>query len=283
GFDGEQNLSSVECFQRCETSSVHNRRRHHHLRLTDDGDDDGRVSVVMVEEEEDEDFTSEEQPLQVPSTSQTLPSVIKDLRRNENHLPSNVLHHQRRRRGRSKNLRGRRPLRHCKSRDDEDLEEWLEEGPRSLLAPRLAGGGMSFHQTELVSIVGQNVPNIGQPSSSSQRVTHSDEGSIDLPTVTTEGLDSTESLIESLTFQSTAGSAGDLGQDTSSPVPLPSPSQPLLSPLPPPTPPPHAASLSTSMDAPHVSDETFADWQWLPATSLIAHEGGVGVGVIPLY
>ncbi|VUZ40977.1 unnamed protein product [Hymenolepis diminuta] len=282
GFDGEQNLSSVECFQRCETSSTRNRRRHHHLRLTDDGDDDGRVSVVMVEEEEEEDFTKEEQS-QVPSTSCTLPSTIMDLHHHENHISSNIFYHQRRRRGRSRSLRGRRPLRQCKSRDYEDMEEWLEEGPRSLLVPRLAGGGMSFHQTELVSVVGQNVLNADQPSSRSRMASHSDEGSMDLPTVTTEGLDSTESLIESLTFQSTTGSAGDLGRDTSPPVPLPSSSHPLVSLLPPPPPPPHAANSSTSMGEAHVSDETFADWQWLPATPLIAHEGGVGVGVIPLY
>ncbi|KAL7064932.1 hypothetical protein AAHC03_05874 [Spirometra sp. Aus1] len=30
-------------------------------------------------------------------------------------------------------------------------------------------------------------------------------------------------------------------------------------------------------------DGQFSDWQWVPAVPLIAHEGGVGVGVIPIY
>ncbi|KAM7537571.1 hypothetical protein Aperf_G00000064528 [Anoplocephala perfoliata] len=254
GFDGEQNLCTVECFQRCETASIRNLRRHH-ICVTDDGDDDGRVSVVVVEDE------NPVAPL-VPSTSHTIPTVV------DHHENPNPHRHrqQLRRHGRRRSLHGC-PLRHCKSRDDEDLEEWLEEGPRSLLAPRI---GMPF-QPEM--FVRQNPSTaISGPSSSSQMASHSDEGSIDLPTVTTEGLDSTESLIESLTFQSTTGSAGDLGRHTPPPPP-----QPVF----PPPPPPHANNSVSLTEA--ASDCAFTDWQWLPATPLIAHEGGVGVGVIPLY
>lgn len=253
GFDGEQNLSSVECFQRCESSSSHRYylHRRQHIRLTgdEDGDDDGRVSVIVIEENDNETggTSNEQHPIAVtPSTSHTILSPL-DLRQHNPH------HHSQHCRGRSRSLRGRH-LRHCKSRDDEDLEEWLEEGPRSLLVPRV---GMPF-QAELTSVT-------APPGTTA--VTHSDEGSMDLPTVTTEGLDSTESLIELLTFQSSTSSPGELGPHTSPP------SQP-------PPPPSHPSSPNEVLTP---EDNVFADWQWLPAMPLIAHEGGVGVGVIPLY
>ncbi|VDK38048.1 unnamed protein product [Taenia asiatica] len=257
GFDGEQNLSSVECFQRCEISTArsHYLRRCRRIRLTDDddGDDDGRVSVVVVDENEDETggTSNEHHPIAItPSTSHTTLSPL-DLHQHNPH------HHSQRCRGRSSSLRDRQP-RPCKSRDDEDLEEWLEEGQRSLLVPRV---GMPF-QTELTPVT-------APPGAAA--VTNSDASSVDLPTVTTEGLDSTESLIELLTFQSTTSSPGELGPHTSPP----------LQPRPPPPPPPPHPSSSTEMST--SEDDVFADWQWVPAMPLIAHEGGVGVGVIPLY
>lgn len=215
GFDGEQNLSSVECFQRCENSSTRlTRRRHQHIRLTDDGDDDGRVSVVMVEDEEDEDdeeviasglvesqFTSGDRQLQaqaLPSTSRGIAPTLVEFQNQDNEAStSSVFHHQRRRRGRSRSLRGgRHPFRHCKSRDDEDMEEWLEEGPRSLLSPRLTSGGLAFqHQTDVVTLVGEQSSIDANPQNPGGQIfgnypmamtSHSDEGSMDLPTVTTE-------------------------------------------------------------------------------------------------
>ncbi|VDN18188.1 unnamed protein product [Dibothriocephalus latus] len=43
-------------------------------------------------------------------------------------------------------------------------------------------------------------------------------------------------------------------------------------------------SRSPSSSASSVcKDSQFFDWQWVPAVPLIAHEGGVGVGVIPIY
>lgn len=106
-----------------------------------------------------------------------------------------------------------------------------------------------------------------------------------------QGLDSTESLIESLTFQSTASSAGELGPQTSSPLTpahaiAGAPQTPIML--------EDVASVSTrQVEAEaaaaavaavvHQDVHVFADWQWLPAMPLIAHEGGVGVGVIPLY
>lgn len=171
GFDGEQNLCSVECFQRCETTSTQNRQRHHHICVTDDGDDDGRVSVVVVEDEDEDSLD----PL-IPSTSHTIPTVM------DHHENPNLHRHRQQlcRHGRRRSLRGY-SLRHCKSRDDEDLEEWLQEGPRSLLAPRVE---MPF-QAEIFVSQNPSTTTTG-PSSSSQMASHSDEGSIDLPTVTTE-------------------------------------------------------------------------------------------------
>ena len=88
-----------------------------------------------------------------------------------------------------------------------------------------------------------------------------------------QGLDSAESLIESLTFQSTVSSTGEAGIHT------PSPSR-----APPPVPEDMAtAAASTRQEVSSREENIFADWQWLPAMPLIAHEGGVGVGVIPLY
>lgn len=122
----------------------------------------------MVEENADEaeGTRNEHHSIAVtPSTSHTILSPL-DLNQHNPH------HHSQRCRGRSSSLRDRQPP-HCKSRDDEDLEEWLEEGPRSLLVPRI---GMPF-QTELTPVTAP---------SETAAVTNSDEGSMDLPTVTTE-------------------------------------------------------------------------------------------------
>uniref|UniRef100_A0A5K3FA46 BTB domain-containing protein n=2 Tax=Mesocestoides corti TaxID=53468 RepID=A0A5K3FA46_MESCO len=152
-----------------------------------------------------------------------------------------------------------RRLPRCKSRDDDDLEEWLEEGPRSLLVPpNFTGGGGGGSGNSKPTFAGDqaaSASSAAREGSASTSNAHSDDWPGDLATVTTEGLDSTESLIESLTFQSAVTSTGGAGDATA----------PCVSP--------------TEAD----NDDVFADWQWLPAMPLIAHEGGVGVGVIPLY
>ncbi|VDL97571.1 unnamed protein product [Schistocephalus solidus] len=44
----------------------------------------------------------------------------------------------------------------------------------------------------------------------------------------------------------------------------------------------HSRTSSSSASS-VCKDSQFFDWQWVPAVPLIAHEGGVGVGVIPIY
>ena len=179
GFDGEQNLSTVECFQRCESSPLYQNQQHQQVRLPDDVDgvEDGRVSLVVVNDETN-DGVLDQLEVNNRSSDPNISTGPLDLFSIQFNRSNHFSQRQRRQCERSRSFRDR-PSRQCKSRDDEDLEEWLEEGPRSLLAPRM---GMSYQ----VDAVPSNATVLATPSLSTDTASRSDAGSMDLPTVTTE-------------------------------------------------------------------------------------------------
>ena len=139
--------------------------------------EDGRVSLVVVNDETN-DGVLDQLEVNNRSSDPNISTGPLDLFSIQFNRSNHFSQRQRRQCERSRSFRDR-PSRQCKSRDDEDLEEWLEEGPRSLLAPRM---GMSYQ----VDAVPSNATVLATPSLSTDTASRSDAGSMDLPTVTTE-------------------------------------------------------------------------------------------------